>query len=310
MSVVPAVEVVDLVKRYRGRTVVDGVSLTAHAGRVTAVLGPNGAGKTTTVECCEGLRRPDAGSVRVLGGDPLRRSPDVRAQVGVMLQDGGLPPAARAGDLLQTLAGFHAYPLPVPDLLTWLGLENAASTPVRRLSGGQRQRLAFAAAMIGRPAVIFLDEPSAGLDPQSRLVVWEVVERLRTDGAAVVLTTHLMDEAERLADHIVVLDGGRVVTQGAPSDLLGAQGGALTFASAPGVDLDPLQSLLGPGIVLRESGPGRYEAFAEPPTTIDVRVLAVVTGWCAEQGLEVRGLTVRPRTLEDVFLQLTGRELR
>jgi ABC-2 type transport system ATP-binding protein len=211
-----AVEVSGLVKRYGGRTVVDGLTLTAAAGAVTAVLGPNGAGKTTTVECCEGLRRPDAGTVRVLGEDPARAGASWRARVGVMLQDGGLPTGARAGEVLRHVASLHAAPLDPLRLAAVLGLEPVLRTTVRRLSGGQRQRLALAAAVVGRPELVFLDEPTAGLDPQARSAVWELVRSLRAAGVAVVLTTHLMDEAERLADHVVVVDAGRVVAEGSP----------------------------------------------------------------------------------------------
>lgn len=310
MSAEPAVEVADLVKRYRERTVVDGVSFTAVSGQVTAVLGPNGAGKTTTIECCEGLRRPDAGSVRVLGGDPARRDPRTRARIGVMLQDGGLPPAARTRDLLCTLARFHERPLAVDDLLSWLGLSDSAGTAVRRLSGGQRQRLALAAAIIGRPSVVFLDEPSAGLDPHARIAVWDLIGRLRADGVAVVLTTHLMDEAERLADALVVIDNGAVVAAGSPSDLLGPDAGALGFNGPAGLDLASLERALPPAVHVVEQMPGRYEATAENGACIDVHVLATITTWCSSTGVDVRGLSLRNRTLEDVFLQLTGRTLR
>ena len=310
MSQQPAVEVVDLLKRYHGRAVVDGISFDAHAERVTAVLGPNGAGKTTTVECCEGLRVPDGGRVRVLGDDPARRDPRTRARIGVMLQDGGLPPAVRARDLLATLARFHARPLAVPDLLGWLGLEDAADTPVRRLSGGQRQRLAFAASVIGRPAVVFLDEPTAGLDPQARLAVWDLIARLRADGVAVVLTTHLMDEAERLADTVLVIDSGRVVAHGSPRDLLGADGGSLHFTGPAGLDLSSLIPTLPPGVHVLEVEPGHFEATAHDGAALDVHALAAVTTWCAAADVDPRGVSLRARTLEDVFLELTGRAMR
>jgi ABC-2 type transport system ATP-binding protein len=310
VSAEPAVEVVDLVKRYRERTVVDGLSFAAAPGQVTAVLGPNGAGKTTTIECCEGLRRPDGGSVRVLGGDPARPDPQLRARIGVMLQEGGLPPAARTRDLLATLARFYRQPLEVDQLLGWLGLTECARTAVRRLSGGQRQRLALAAAVIGRPAVAFLDEPTAGLDPHARIAVWDLIGRMRADGVAVVLTTHLMDEAERLADALVVIDGGRVVAAGSPRDLLGPDAGALGFEGPAGLDLTTLHAVLPSAVAVVELAPGRYEATAEDGACIDVHVLAAITTWCSRTGIDVRGLSLRNRTLEDVFLQLTGRTLR
>src|SRR4051794_2819378 len=192
-----AVVVRGLVRAYGAVRAVDGLDLVARRGQVTAVLGPNGAGKTTTVECCEGLRRPDAGTVRVLGVDPQLAGPQHRARVGVMLQDGGLPTGARAAGLVQHVARMHANPVPPATLCTELGIDAFARTTVRRLSGGQRQRLALACALVGRPDVLFLDEPSAGLDPQSRQAVWSVLADVRAQGAAVVLTTHYMEEAER-----------------------------------------------------------------------------------------------------------------
>jgi ABC-2 type transport system ATP-binding protein len=214
-----AVVVEGLVRSYGARRAVDGLDLTAAAGAVTAVLGPNGAGKTTTVECCEGLRRPDAGTVRVLGSDPLTAGAEHRARVGVMLQDGGLPTGVPAAQMLEHVARMYADPRPLDELAERLGLASFARTTVRRLSGGQRQRLALAAAVVGRPEVAFLDEPSAGLDPHARLDVWELVRSLADQGAAVVLTTHSFEEAERLADHIVVVAAGTVVAQGSLADV-------------------------------------------------------------------------------------------
>lgn len=208
-----------LVKRYGDVVALDGASWSAPAGRVTAVLGPNGAGKTTMVECCEGLRRGDAGEVRVLGTDPWHAGADHRARVGVMLQDGGLPNAARPVPLLRHLRSLYAAPAPLDDLVARLGIGDFATTSVRRLSGGQKQRVALAAALVGRPEVAFLDEPSAGLDPHARLDVWELVREVADAGAAVVLTTHSFEEAERLADHIVVVASGRVVAQGSLAEV-------------------------------------------------------------------------------------------
>jgi len=304
----PALEVSGLVKRYDGRTVVDGLSLTAAAGAVTAVLGPNGAGKTTTVECCEGLRRPDAGDVRVLGFDPVRDGARLRPRIGVMLQDGGLPTGARAGEVLAHVAALHASPLDHLALARALGLEPVLRTTVRRLSGGQRQRLALAAAVVGRPELVFLDEPTAGLDPQARLAVWGLVRSLREAGVAVVLTTHLMDEAERLADHVVVVDHGHVVAQGTPAELTrGAD--VLQFNGPPGLDLASLRAALPEGVVAAEPVPGRYavEGVREP---LGPGAVATVTAWCAAHGVMPDGLALGRRTLEDVFLELTGRALR
>lgn len=305
----PAVTVHDLVKRYGGRPVVDGLSFVAARGAVTAVLGPNGAGKTTTVECAEGLRRPDGGTVHVLGLDPVADAARLRARVGVMLQDGGLPTGARAGELLRHVAALHARPLPAGELLDLLGLTAHARTTVRRLSGGQKQRLALAAAIVGRPEIVFLDEPSAGLDPQSRLAVWALVERLRTDGVSVILTTHLMDEAERLADHVVVVDHGHVVAAGSPADLVGAQD-TLHFNAPAGLDLTALRAGLGDEVVVTESAPGRYAVSRRDGRALEPETIATVTAWCASTGIRPDGLSLGRRTLEDVFLDLTGRALR
>ena len=217
----PAVLVSGLAKRYGGVVALDGATWQAEPGSVTAVLGPNGAGKTTMVECCEGLRRPDGGQVRVLGTDPWNAGPAHRARVGVMLQDGGLPaPRARCACCATSPRCMPRRHRSTP-LVQRLGIDEFADTTVRRLSGGQRQRVALAAALVGRPEVAFLDEPSAGLDPHARLDVWELVRSLADEGAAVVLTTHSFEEAERLADHIVVVAAGAVVAQGSLADVTG-----------------------------------------------------------------------------------------
>lgn len=324
-----AVEVRGLVKRYDGRAVVDGLDLQAAPGRVTAVLGPNGAGKTTTVECCEGLRTPDGGAVRVLGLDPVADARALRPRVGVMLQDAGLPTGVPALGVLRHVAAMYADPRDVGELADRLGLHPFARTTVRRLSGGQRQRLALATAVVGRPDVVFLDEPSAGMDPQARRAVWDLVAELRADGVAVLLTTHLMDEAEALADEVAVVDHGRVIARGSVPDLLaGADGSTLTFRATPGLPVDDLGRALAAGAggaagagaagtgtagaadarrpVVRETGPGAYVVDAPA----DPRLLAALAAWCADRDVLLAHVDVGRRTLEDVFLDLTGRTLR
>ena len=304
-----ALEVDGLVKRYRtaggARTAVDGLSLAARRGTVLAVLGPNGAGKTTTVEVCEGFRDADAGTVRVLGLPP--RTPALRPRVGVMPQAGGTYPGLRCGEALRLVAAFAAHPLDPGLLLERLGLTDVERTSCRRLSGGQQQRLSLAMAVVGRPELLFLDEPTAGLDPQARRATWELVEALRADGVTVVLTTHLMDEAERLADDVVVLDGGRAVAAGTVAELTrhGAAG-QLRFRATPGLDLAQLLAALPEGCRAEEHTPGQY--LVEGP--VDPQLLAAVTAWCAAGGVRADDLRVETRTLEDVFLELTGRELR
>ncbi|HYS32371.1 MAG TPA: ABC transporter ATP-binding protein [Streptosporangiaceae bacterium] len=307
MSEVPAVEISDLVKNYGRTTAVAGLSMRAERGQVTAVLGPNGAGKTTTIEVCEGYRRADAGTVRVLGLDPVRDAKRLRPRIGVMLQSGGIPTTARAADYLRVLASFYANPIGPAVLLDRLGLTESAGTPFRRLSGGQQQRLSLAAAIIGRPELLFLDEPTAGLDPQARHATWDLVTALRASGSTVILTTHYLEEAERLADRVVIVDYGALVIQGTSAELTGSQG-QLRFRAEPGLDTTGLAGALPPGAMVKESPAGAY--LVELPSGVDPQVVATVTAWCAEQGVLARNLRIESRTLEDVFLELTGRELR
>ncbi|AKT51981.1 ABC transporter ATP-binding protein [Arsenicicoccus sp. oral taxon 190] len=215
----PAVSAAGLRKSFGSVRAVDDLTWSAGLGQITAVLGPNGAGKTTTMEILEGLQRADAGEARVLGTDPWDAPAEHRARVGVMLQDGGLPNGARPVALLRHLASLYAAPLPVDDLVQRLGIDRFAGTTVRRLSGGQKQRVALAASLVGDPEVVFLDEPTAGLDPHARLDVYDLVREVRDRGVGVVVTTHSFEEAERLADHLVVISDGRVVGDGTPSSL-------------------------------------------------------------------------------------------
>ncbi|MFP8960298.1 ABC transporter ATP-binding protein [Streptomyces nanhaiensis] len=302
-----AVEVAGLVKRYGSRTAVDGLDLTVGRGTVTAVLGPNGAGKTTTIETCEGYRRPDAGTVRVLGLDPVADAAALRPRVGVMLQSGGIYPTVRAAEMLRHTAALHAHPLDTGALIERLGLAGCGRTPYRRLSGGQQQRLSLAMAVVGRPELVFLDEPTAGLDPQARRSAWDLVRELRADGVTVVLSTHFMDEAETLADDVAIIDEGRVIARGSPEEL--CRGGAentLSFTGRPGLDLASLLKALPPDTAAAETAPGSYRLTG----TVDPQLLATVTSWCAQNGVMPDGIAVERHTLEDVFLELTGKELR
>jgi ABC-2 type transport system ATP-binding protein len=225
-----------------------------------------------------------------------------------MLQEGaGLYPAARPGELLRHLARLHAHPLDVGMLIERLGLGSALRTPIRRLSGGQRQRVALAAALVGRPELVFLDEPTAGLDPQARRATWKLMEQLRTDGVTIMLTTHLMDEVERLADHVVIVDQGRLVAEGSPSSLTAAGAeGVVQFDGPPGLDVISLAASLPGSARVTEVGGGRYLVDGE----VTPELLAALTSWCATHGVLAQGLQVGRRTLEDVFLELTGKELR
>jgi ABC-2 type transport system ATP-binding protein len=307
VSNAPALEIDGLVKRYRDTLAVAGLSLRAERAQVTAILGPNGAGKTTTIETCEGYRRADSGTVRVLGLDPVTDARELRSRVGVMLQAGGVPTTARAGEYLRVMASFYAHPLDPAALLAVLGLSGSARIPYKHLSGGQQQRLGLAAAVIGRPELVFLDEPTAGLDPQARHATWELIEGLRSGGTAVILATHYMEEAERLADQVVIVDQGQVVASGGPADLTGSDG-ELRFRAEPGLDLAALLAALPAGAVAKESPAGHY--LIESVDRVDPQLIASVTAWCAEHGVLARDLQIESRTLEDLFLELTGRGLR
>ena len=308
MSNHPAVEITGMVKRYGSLTAVDRLTLVARHGEVTAILGPHGAGKTTTIEVCEGYRNADAGTVRVLGLDPARDGAALRPRVGVMLQSGGIPPAVPAGEYLRLLGRFYANPHDPVWLLDLVGLAASARTPYKRLSGGQQQRLSLAAAVIGRPELVFLDEPTAGMDPQARHATWDLITSLRADGVSVILTTHFMEEAERLSDHVVIIDAGRVVADDSPAALTGSAG-QLRFRAEPGLDTDSLLSALPAESAAKESPAGHY-LIEVPGGTVEPALLAAVTAWCAERGVLPNSLRIESRTLEDVFLELTGRELR
>ena len=294
-------------KRYGSTTAVSDLDLDVHAAEILALLGPNGAGKTTTVEMCEGFIHPDAGTIEVLGLDPIADNAQVRERIGVMLQGGGGYPAARAGEMLNLVAAYAANPLDPQWLLSTLGLTDAARTTYRRLSGGQQQRLALACALVGRPELVFLDEPTAGLDAQAQLVVWELIDALRRDGVTVVLTTHQLKEAEELADRLVIIDHGVAVAAGTPAELMrsGAEN-QLRFTAPRRLDLALLVAALPENYQAAELSPGEYRVEGH----IDPQVLATVTAWCARLNVLATDMRVEQRSLEDVFLDLTGRELR
>jgi len=305
----PAVVVQDLRMRYGDTVAVDGLDLEVARGSVTAVLGPNGAGKTTTLETCEGYRRPQHGRVRVLGLDPQAQRAELLPRIGVMLQHGGAWSGVRAVEMLRHVAALHAHPLDVGMLVDRLGLGSCGRTPYRRLSGGQQQRLSLAMAVVGRPELVFVDEPTAGMDPQARRTTWELLEELRRDGVTIVLTTHYMDEAERLADQVHVIDRGRLIASGSPQELTRG-GGSSTIrlvvtepfpASAPA----SLQASLGEGTLVQEIN--AHSLLITGPA--DAGTLATVSAWCDHEGVLPESLTLGQRTLEDVFLQITGREL-
>lgn len=299
---------------YGEKTAVDGLSLRVERGSITAVLGPNGAGKTTTLETCEGYRRPQQGTVRVLGLDPVADRRELLPRIGVMLQAGGAWSGVRAVEMLEHLAGLHAHPLSVDLLVDRLGLHDCGRTPYRRLSGGQQQRLGLAMALIGRPELVFVDEPTAGMDPRARRTTWELLSELRADGVTVVLTTHHMDEAERLADQVHIIDRGRLIATGSPAEL--TRGSARASATAATIRLvvtEPFPSG-SPESLARALGPAVTVAQIDEVSLVvtgpaDATTLSKVSAWCEQHQVLPESLTLGQRTLEDVFLQLTGRGL-
>ncbi|GAB4003542.1 ABC transporter ATP-binding protein [Nocardioides ultimimeridianus] len=270
-----------LVMRYGDKTAVDGLSLAVETGTITAVLGPNGAGKTTTLETCEGYRRPHGGSVRVLGLDPVHERRDLLPRIGVMLQGQGAWSGVKAVEMLRHVARLHAHPLPVDELVERLSLHECGRTPYRRLSGGQQQRLGLAMALVGRPELVFVDEPTAGMDPAARRTTWELLTELRASGVTVVLTTHYLEEAERLADQVHIIDRGRLVASGTVEEL--TRGTSATVRM----------------VVDRELG-----------APAEAALRSAVDAWSAEHGVGLESMSFASRTLEDVFLELTGRALR
>jgi ABC-2 type transport system ATP-binding protein len=305
----PAVEIDGLVMRYGDKVAVDGLSLTVDRGTITAVLGPNGAGKTTTLETAEGYRSPQAGSVRVLGLDPRRDRRALLPRIGVMLQGGGAWSGVRADEMLRHVARLHAHPMDLEALSERLGLGECGRTPYRRLSGGQQQRLGLATAIVGRPEIVFVDEPTAGMDPAARRTTWQLLTELRAAGVTVVLTTHYMEEAERLADRIHIIDHGRLIASGSPLELTrGGHSATIRLVVTKPFPADAPASL-------RDALGDRVEVTLLDELSIvvtgpaDASSLAVVSRWCEENDVLPESLTLGQRTLEDVFLELTGRQL-
>ena len=294
--------------RYGEKVAVDDLDLTVDRHTITAVLGPNGAGKTTTLETCEGYRKPQRGSVSVLGLDPQRQRRELLPRIGVMLQDGGAWSGVRAMEMLAHIAKLHADPLDVDALGERVGLGDCGRTPYRRLSGGQQQRLKLAMAIVGRPELVFVDEPTAGMDPAGRRTTWELLQQLRSDGVTVVLTTHHMDEAERLADQIHIIDRGRMIASGTPLEL--TRGGTSTIrlvVTKPFPDGAPESLSRALGHRLEVTTISDVSLLITGPA--DSTTLATVSAWCEQQGVLPESLNLGQRTLEDTFLELTGREL-
>jgi ABC-2 type transport system ATP-binding protein len=299
-----AISVAGLRKSYGSTRAVDELDFDVGAGEVFGLLGPNGAGKTTTVEILEGYRRPDAGSVRVLGLDPVRDGRRLRPQMGVMLQSGGLYPGLRPLELLRLFASYYDDADSPDAMLDLVGLRATVGTPVRRLSGGQAQRLSLACALVGRPRVVFLDEPTAGMDPHARTTTWELVRSLRERGVTVLLTTHAMDEAETLCDRVAIINAGRLAALGSPSDLTrDAAVDEIRFVADAGLDVDVLAKALGlEEGEATEMRPGEYVVRAAG-TPVRIADLAC---FLRDHDITMAALESGRRSLESVFLQITS----
>lgn len=288
-----------LTVRYGDLLAVDDVSFTAEAGAVTTVLGPNGAGKTSTIEVCEGYRRAASGTVRVLGLEPARHQTQLGQRVGVMLQEGGVYPSARVLDTVRHYCRLYDRGAEPTALVEQVGLAERASATWRRLSGGERQRLSLALALAARPEVAFLDEPTSGVDLHGRQAIRETVRSLAEGGCAVVLATHELDEAERLADRVIIFDGGQVVADGTLAELRRGHD-EIRFRSAPNLDLQALAASI--GIVASQVGTDEYVIDAPPAP----RLMAQLTAWLAEHGHPITDMRAGAQRLEDVFRRLTS----
>ena len=304
------IEIAGLRVAYAGRTVLDGVDLVVHPGELVALLGPNGAGKTTTVEIAEGYRTADAGTVRVLGEDPRRGGPRLRARVGLMLQGGaGLEPRATPRDVVRLYAAFHDGGRAADELIEQVGLAAVAGTRVRRLSGGERQRLALAIALAGDPEVLILDEPTAGMDPEARRATRDLVAGLRNEGRTILLTTHDLGDVERLADRVAILAGGRIVIDDTPDAIVRGGSVAVRFrlhappAAAAIEQLAARITALDPGSHLR---PADATTFEIAPGAASADVVAAIAGWAAREGLLIVELRAGAASLEERYLELTG----
>ncbi len=311
-SAAPAIVVRQLRKSYGGRAVVDGLDLEVASGSITALLGPNGAGKTTTVEILEGYRTPDAGEVRVLGLDPARDGPTLRGRVGLMLQDGGIYPQARPAELIRLYARFFRDPLDPERLLDRVGLAGSADIRYRALSGGQRQRLGLALALVGRPELVLLDEPTAGMDPAAKTSTRELVAELRENGVTVLLTTHELADVERLADRIVIMARGRIVAAGSLAELASAATAGLRFELDEALleaDRLALEGALRTAASHAEvhlvdaDRTGRYQLDGARPSPA---LIAALGTWSAERGRLIVELRTVGATLEERYLELTG----
>jgi ABC-2 type transport system ATP-binding protein len=294
-----AVAVDDLVVRYGDHTAVEGISFTASAGEVLALLGPNGAGKTSTIEVIEGYAAPTSGRVRVLDLDPIEHHSLLARRTGVMLQDGGVYPGIKPEEMLTLCAALYDEPLDPAELLALVGLEDRRGITWRQLSGGEQQRLSLAMALIGRPEVVFLDEPTAGVDVRGRQTIRRIIRNLADDGTAVILCTHELDEAERVADSVIIIDHGLVVGCGSIAEMR-ADATRIRFSAPPGIDVVALSNHL--GVAVTQDAPGEYQLSSSE----DPSMVAQLTGWLAANDYPLGDLRAGRQKLEDVFLSMTS----
>jgi len=302
------VKVEGLRKVYGATVAVDEVSFDVKEGEIFGMVGPNGAGKTTTIECLEGLRKPDAGTIRVLGLDPQREGQSLRLRTGMQLQQSNLPDRMKVWEALDLYASFYPKAADWKKMLTQLGLEEKRNTPFAKLSGGQKQRLFIALALLPDPQLVFLDELTTGLDPQARHAIWDLVREVRAKGKTVLLTTHFMEEAERLCDRVAILDRGKIVALDTPSALI------------RGLEVEErvvfcIDGTLPPAFEKALSGADRLEVQGERVVIHGkngrkVPLVSEVVGLLSAQGIPFRDLRTEQPTLEDSFLKLTGREIR
>lgn len=300
-----AIEVQDLVKSYGSLRAVDTLSFCVTRGEIFALLGPNGAGKTTTVEILEGYRTANSGEVRVLGLDPVRQGREMKQHIGLMLQQTALYQKIKVREAAELFCGYYEHPRVPGDLIHLVGLEEQNETYFQDLSGGQKQRLSLALALAGNPELAFLDEPTGSMDPRARLQTWDVITQLKEQGVTVLLTTHYMEEAQRLADRVAIIDHGRLVALGTPQELTLSGTEVITFVGPEHrhlVDLERLQNVS----AAREDRPGAYTLA----TTDAIESVAALAQWRRETGVEINELRVSGATLEDVFLEVTDEEVR
>jgi ABC-2 type transport system ATP-binding protein len=299
----PVIEVAGLSKRYRGQTVVDGISFHVERGEIFGILGPNGAGKTTAVECLEGLRRRDGGQVRVLGLDPKTQGHRLHQRIGVQLQDTQLPDRMRVAEALDMYASFYPHPADWREVLDRWGLASKAKAPFAKLSGGQKQRLFIALALVGNPELVFLDELTAGLDPGARRVTWDLIRQVRDHGVTVVLVSHFMDEVEELCDRVAILERGRIAALDTPAALVDLAGGEYRMRFRPAEPVDARTLLVLPGVrdVERDG--------VQVTVTGTGDFASAVTAELARRQIVLAGLRIEGRSLDSAYVTLTGRTL-